>query len=240
MSSYNKVSGVHSDMSKVLMTNIARGEWGFDGIFISDWGATNSTAPSINAGLDLEMPGPPIKRSKQQLETALKDREIDKAAVDRSAERILRLLVKAGRFVDASEHPEKTLNSGESRQLLLECAASGIVLLKNENQALPVNLSTDAKKLAIIGPNAKRVVAGGGGSSYINAPYWTSVYDSLEARCREKAVEVVTHVGAKVNRHVPPMPLTVTRDPDTEHPGAAIDWYKTHDMSGSPLATHHM
>ena len=241
MTSYNKVNGFHSDMSKELMTNIARREWGFGGIFISDWGGTNSTSESINAGLDLEMPGPPRRRSKQKVDVARKEGKISETEVENSARRILQLLGKAGKFGDSSEQPEECLDSSHTRQLLLEAASSGIVLLKNDRQALPLNLSSgEIKRLAIIGPNAKRIVAGGGGSSYLNAPYWTSIHGSLEARCKEKSVEVTSHVGARVNRYLPTMPLTVARAPDSQHPGAVIEWYGTHDMSRPYLATKHM
>ncbi|RYP14678.1 hypothetical protein DL765_006205 [Monosporascus sp. GIB2] len=99
-----------------------------------------------------------------------------------------------------------------TRDLLFQAASSGIVLLKNDHNALPLKPGS-VKKLAIVGPNAKRVVAGGGGSSYINAPYWTSVFESTEREFKDTGTKIVFHTGAKVNRYLPAPTANMIRSP---------------------------
>ncbi|WQF85528.1 Putative glycoside hydrolase, family 3, glycoside hydrolase family 3 domain, PA14 [Colletotrichum destructivum] len=194
MSAYNKVNGHYCDASRELLIDIARNEWKWDGVFMSDWGGTTSTVDSINHGLDLEMPGPPTLRSTEALKDPLRDGLIDMTRIDESASRMLALLEKAGRFQNAPDEPEYCCDNPATRDLLLKAASSGIVLLKNDMNTLPIGpLGRTVSKLAVVGPNAKRVVAGGGGSSYIKAPYWTSVYDSLERDISPHGTEMVFH-----------------------------------------------
>ncbi|KAK7409523.1 hypothetical protein QQX98_008307 [Neonectria punicea] len=240
MTSYNKVNGSYCDMSKLLMTDIARGEWGWKGVFPSDWGGTHSTFESINAGLDIEFPGPPEKRSKAALEGPLRNGLVDLNAVDASATRVLRLLQKVGRFTDRRDEDEYVRDDPETKALLLRTASSGIAMLKNENGALPLRPNSSVKKIAVVSPNAKRVIAGGGGSSYIKAPYWTNVFDSVAKRFQEHGTEVSFATGAKVNRYLPTIPPDVVRNADTGVSGAAVDWYLGHDLSSSVVATTHI
>jgi beta-glucosidase len=239
MTAYNKVKGHYCDASKELLIDIARDEWGWDGVFMSDWGGTTSTVESINNGLDLEMPGPPTKRSKEALEQPIRDGLLKLDRITESAGRVLRLLKKAGRFADPRDEPERCDDTPEKRALLRRAAAAGIVMLKNENDALPLR-STDGsiRNLGIFGPNAARVVAGGGGSSYIKAPYWTSVYDSVRDELQGTETELVFAEGAWVNRYLPV--CQVATDPDTGMAGAAVDWFNGEDISGEPVVTTHM
>ncbi|KAJ5374231.1 hypothetical protein N7517_006237 [Penicillium concentricum] len=237
MTAYNKVNDHYCDASKELLIDIARGEWGWDGVFTSDWGGTTSTVASINNGLDLEMPGPPSRRSKAALKKPLREGLINLNRVDESASRILRLLKKAGRFLDPRDDPELCENTAEKRALLCRAASSGIVMLKNEANALPLKTTEDLKKIAILGPNAERVVAGGGGSSYIKAPYWTSVHGSVKDEFCHTTARIVSATGAKVNRYLPV--CEVVRNPDTGRTGAAIDWFNGQDFVNPPVAKSH-
>lgn len=245
MTAYNKVNGYHADASKKLLIDIARDEWLWKGVFMSDWGGTTSSVDSINNGLDLEMPGPPAARSWEVLQKPIEQGLVRLDRVDASVRRILRLLQRAGRFQDARDEPEycrdmdAAVGSSSTSELLRRAASSGIVMLKNENHALPIHAGT-LSKLVIIGPNAKRIVAGGGGSSYIKAPYWTSVFGSARAHYEAQGVEVHHHVGAKVNRFVPTPAPGVAKDPHNGHDGASIEWHTTHDLEDAPVATSHM
>lgn len=240
MTAYNKVNGYHCDMSKELLTDIARDEWGWQGVFMSDWGGTNSSAESINVGLDLEMPGPPEKRSKAALSSLLQKEQIDLKQVDRSALRMLRFLQRAGRFINARDDPEICLEDLSTKSLLLRAATDGIVMLKNESNALPLLPNEGIRKFGIFGPNAKRVIAGGGGSAYIKAPYWTCVFESVAEEFRDTPTEIVFATGAKVNRYLPTMPATALQNADTGAGGAAVDWYLGHDCKGNAVTTTHM
>lgn len=116
------------------------------------------------------------------------------------------------------------------------CAVTGgIVILKNKAGALPLRPSERLRRIAVLGPNAKRVVAGGGGSSYINAPYWTNVYDSLKKAFEGSGTEFAFATGAKVHQHLPAAPLQVLTDPVSATPGAAVEWHLGHDLTGQPL-----
>ena len=240
MTAYNKINGHHADASKELLTDIARGEWGWEGLFMSDWGGTNTTVESINAGLDLEMGGPARMRSESALRGPLEEGSIDLRSVDASARRVVKLLDRAGRFQDQKDEPEFCRNDPGTNSLLFRAACSGIVILKNEEGALPIKPDEGLRRLAVVGPNAKRVVAGGGGSSYINAPYWTSVFGSVQEAFKDTPTEISFATGAHVNRYVPTVPTDVIRDPVTGQPGAAIDWYLGHDFSSEIKATTHM
>ncbi|CRG92310.1 hypothetical protein PISL3812_09367 [Talaromyces islandicus] len=240
MTAYNKVNGYHCDMSNDLLTNIARNEWTWDGVFMSDWGGTNSCAASINAGFDLEMPGPPIHRTEAKILKQIEQGEVDMKQIDSSTRRILELLKKTGRFEDYSNDPEFCDESPSKRQTLLKAACEGIVLLKNEGSSLPLKPIENLKKLAIFGPNSKKVVAGGGGSAYIKAPYWTCVYDSVKSRFDGTLTEFHYAVGAEANRYVSTMPSSVARNPDTGVGGAAIDWYLGHDFTSPVVANTHV
>lgn len=240
MTAYNKVNGHHCDDSKELLIDIARGEWKWDGLFMSDWGGTSSSVSSINNGLNLEMPGPPRWRSLEALRKPLADGAVDLTRVDESAGRMLSLLEKTGSFGSSPDEPEYTSNDPAIGAVLLEAASDGIVLLKNEANALPIKpWEQCVSKLAVVGPYAKRVVAGGGGSSYIKAPYWTSVHDSVKRDFAEHGTEVLFHEGAKMNRYLP-VPSETIRNPETGVSGACLDWYLGHDFSSKVVATAHV
>lgn len=209
---------------------------------MSDWGGTTSTVSSINNGLDLEMPGPPYRRSMKNLEGPLKDGRVDLPRVDESVGRILRLLDRAGRFesTTAPDDPEYCRTDAATRDLLLQAASSGIVMLKNDHNALPLQ-PEGITNLAIVGPNAKRVVAGGGGSSYIKAPYWTSVFESTEREFKGTGARIVFHPGAKVNRYLPTPTADMIRSPlDGTTSGAIIERHNGHDMESDIVVTTHM
>ncbi|KAJ4182727.1 hypothetical protein NW755_010224 [Fusarium falciforme] len=234
------VNGHHMDSHKEILTDIARKEWGWEGLFMSDWGGTNTSVESINAGLDLEVPGPPLKRSKGALEGPVKEGLVDLKCVDASVSRLINLLQKTGCFQDARDSPEFCKNDPGVNSLLLRAACAGIVMLKNEANTLPLQPSENIKKIAILGPNAKKVVAGGGGSSYIRAPYWTSVFESVEREFAGTSTKIVYASGAKANRYLATMPPGLVRNPDTGKPGAAVDWFIGHNLNAQVAATTHI
>jgi len=95
MASYNKVNGTYASENRYLLTDILKQEWGYDGVVVSDWGAVHSTAPAVNAGLDLEMPGPPHHFGAKLLK-AVQDGLVPTAQIDDAATRMVRLMVRAG------------------------------------------------------------------------------------------------------------------------------------------------
>src|SRR6266568_8370046 len=153
MAAYNLVNGVAASESPSLLTEILRDEWGFDGVVVSDWfESVKSTAASVNAGLDLEMPGPRWRGEK--LLAAVERGEVAEATIDTSVRRLLLLLDKAGLFEHPEAVPEQAIDLPERRALVREAAAEGIVLLKNAQQVLPLQ-HEQLTSLAVIGPNAQ-------------------------------------------------------------------------------------
>ena len=137
MAAYNLVNGIAASEHAHLLTDILRDEWGFDGVVMSDWFfSVKSTAASVNAGLDLEMPSAQWRG--QKLLDAVERGEVTESTVNTSVRRLLQLLVKADLFEHAETGPEQDTNLPEHRVLIREAGAEGIVLLKNEQQLFNV------------------------------------------------------------------------------------------------------
>ena len=165
------------------MHEILREEWGWDGLVVSDWFfSVKSTAPSVNAGLDLEMPGPPVWRGEKLL-AAVRNGEVPESKLDASIRRLLLLLERAGKFAHPQEAPEQAIDRPAHRALIREAAGEGMVLLKNEpgtreRVVLPLQRET-LKSLAVIGPNAQEARIMGGGSATVNAHYRVSPWEGV-------------------------------------------------------------
>ncbi|KAJ5390616.1 uncharacterized protein N7496_001684 [Penicillium cataractarum] len=168
MTAYNKVNGVHASESSQLLQDILRGEWGWDGLVMSDWFGTYSTSEAVNAGLDLEMPGPTRWRG-GALNHAITSNKIPLAALNDRVRAVLKLVQRASKSGIPERAPETQLNRPEDRKLLRKIGSEAIVLMKNEENILPFKKE---KKIAVIGPNAKIATYCGGGSAALN-PYET-------------------------------------------------------------------
>lgn len=181
MASYNLVNGVAVSESPYYLHDILRDEWGWDGLVMSDWFmSVKSTAAAVNAGLDLEMPGPPLWRGAKLLQ-AVQNGEVAESTLDESVRRLLVLLQKAGKFDQPEAQPEQAIDQPEHRALIRETAGEGLVLLKNAGGALPLAADT-LKSVAIIGPNAQEARIMGGGSATVNAHYRVTPYDGVVSK----------------------------------------------------------
>jgi beta-glucosidase len=176
MSSYNKLNGTFTSENEWLLTTVLRKEWGYDGVVMSDWFGSHSTAETVNAGLDLEMPGPSRDRGQKLIE-AVKSGKVAAGKVGERALNILRLLERVGALDDLSEGEEHAHDRPGHRALIRRAGAEGAVLLKN-NGILPLDKSK-AKKIAVIGPNAKTAQIMGGGSAQLNPHYRVSPFEGL-------------------------------------------------------------
>lgn len=163
MDAYNPVNGVFMTQNNHLNNEILKKEWGFDGILMSDWGATHDTVAAANGGLDLEMPSAAYMH-KDELLPAIEEGKVSTATIDDKVRRILRKAIKFGFFDRPQMDSDIPLLSQEARQVALEEAREGMVLLKNAGNFLPLDRSK-AKTVAVIGPDAYPAVIGGGGSS---------------------------------------------------------------------------
>lgn len=222
MCAYNRVNGIYASEHRRLILDILKGEWDFDGVLMSDWFATHSTADALNAGLDLEMPGPTRYRGEQLLQ-AVRLGEVDPATVKESARRMLRLIDRVGAFETPTLHEEQAIDRADHRALIRRAGAEGIVLLKNDG-CLPLDKTT-LRTIAIIGPNAKTAQIMGGGSAQVNAHYRISPYEGITAQVGE-GVEVGYALGCTNHKLTPLLPGPLT-----------VDYFNSFDLSGAVV--HH-
>ena len=180
MDAYNRVNGVYCTENDWLNNQILKGEWRFDGILMSDWGATHSVVPAVIGGLDLEMPSGEFL-SYEKLLPALADGIIQESQIDDKVLRILRTIVRMG-FLDRDQKdsriPENDPHSAETARKVAE---QGIVLLKNEHELLPLDRA-NLKSVAVFGPDAHPGVPTGWGSSFVTPFHAVSMVDGLRQR----------------------------------------------------------
>ncbi|GAA1884592.1 glycoside hydrolase family 3 C-terminal domain-containing protein [Paeniglutamicibacter psychrophenolicus] len=170
MCSYNRINGVTAAENRWLLTDVLRKDWGFDGVVVSDWGAVTDRVRSLEAGLDLEMPGNP-GNSIPHITAAIESGELDEAVLDESVGRLIDLAAKTQPATGPSD-----LDANHA--LAREAAGKGIVLLKNEGKVLPVRAGTS---LAVIGEFARSPRYQGAGSSQVNPTRVETFLDEIRS-----------------------------------------------------------
>lgn len=176
MGSYNKFRGQYATENAYLVNKILKGEWGFKGVLMSDWGAVHNTMEAMENGTDLEMGSdigdPPHKFADFYMAAPalelVKSGKLPESLVDDKVRRILRVMFKT--HMIGEKRTPGAYNTKEHQETALKVAEEGIVLLKNQDHVLPLK-KTGLKTLAVIGANADRPNAFGGGSSQIKAKY---------------------------------------------------------------------
>lgn len=171
MCAYNKINGIHCSDSKRLLTDILRKEWGFDGLVVTDWGAMNDRIAAMKAGCDLNMPGG-SDYMERDLESAVLSGHLSEADIDRCALRVLRLMEKAR----AALAGDGSCDLDAHHALARKAAAESTVLLKNEENILPLDIN---RKVALIGAMAEKPRYQGAGSSHINPIKLVSAQDMM-------------------------------------------------------------
>ena len=167
MDSYNLINGSHATQNEFLNLKVLKGDWGFEGVLMSDWDATYDGVAAANNGLDLEMPSPRFMNDKVLL-PAVKDGQVKEATIDDKVLRILRLALRYHWLDRPQLDLSDSTYSVADRSVALQGALESITLLKNEGHTLPLD-ANHIKTIAIIGPNAWPAVPGGGGSSEATA-----------------------------------------------------------------------
>lgn len=173
MSAYNKINNVPASGNKHLLTDILRGEWGFNGLVMTDWGGGHCHYEDLNGGLDLEMPGNKQLYLKETLK-AYKAGKISDEVIDRAALKVLELLEKTADIASANA----TYDVAAHHQIAKDVALGSIVLLKNEKNQLP--LKANVKPL-VIGEMAEKPRYQGAGSSHLNPQKLDTFLGALQA-----------------------------------------------------------
>src|SRR5580704_3013443 len=218
MSAYNKLNGVYCAQNSFLLKDTLRKQWGFKNFVVSDWGSTYSTADTVNAGMDVEMPGgQPMRDWLKKPETQkagngsgwlapekvlpeISSGKISTATIDDNVASILRVIFVSGQF---DNPPTKTseLDTPPQRILARKAATESIVLLKNSDNLLPLN-SSQIHSVVVIGPNAAVARTGGGGSSLVTPKYSISPLKGIQDRAGQ-SVKVSYALGVSMEGEDP-------------------------------------
>ena len=173
MSSYNLVNGTYTSEYPQLLTIILRDEWGYPGMVMTDWFGGKNAPAQIHAGNDMLQPG--YQKQFEDIMSALNNGDLDEKDVDLSVKRVLELILRTPRFKGYrySNKPDLKAHAEVTRQ----SATEGMVLLKNDNNVLP--LSPDEKNVALFGVTSYDFIPGGTGSGNVNGAYTVSLLDGL-------------------------------------------------------------
>ncbi len=221
MNSYNLLNGVHASENRWLNIDILRNMWGFKGILMSDWVSVYSTVGSANHGLDLEMPTGEYF-NEELLLPAIEQGLVTEATIDLKVQHILQTLIAFG-FLDKNPKDASiALDNPHSRQTALEIAREGIVLLKNESNALPLKGRT-----VVMGPNAEVLVTGGG-SGFVS-PYSTiSIAEGLEQLQKRNTVRLKDDLLYEDLKDM------IYADDLMQQRGFKAEYFKNVDLKGAP------
>ncbi len=171
MNSYNRLNGTYAAENKWLLTDVLRGDFGYEGLVVTDWGAENERVPGLLAGQELEMPTSSGEGTRKLVE-AVKNGTLDEAILDAAVDKLIDMSKKAEKVLG-----DYTYDSDAHHQLAREIAGQCMVLMKNDNKLLP--LKKDAK-IALIGEMAHTPRYQGAGSSLINPIKLDSAYDTMK------------------------------------------------------------
>ena len=234
MSAYNKVNGAYCSENHYLLNEKLINEWGFKGLIMSDWGAVHSTIPTIQNGLDLEMPKGEFL-SEKTLNGAIQSGEVSTKTIDDKIRRILTVMFKLGLF-DHPDLPDNNLiNTKEHKETAYKAAVEGIVLLKNNNNILPLNMNR-LKSIAVIGPNAAEARTGGGGSSMVKPVYSVSPLEALRNKF-PKNIKINYSAGIILNGDSDPIGEKFFYQPGKNENGLKAEYFKNKNLEGKPALT---
>ncbi len=231
MSAYNRVNGEFCADSRYLLSSVLREDWGFEGFVVTDWFASADTAKAIDAGLDLEMPGPG-RAYGPALAEAVRSGRLDEKAVDAALGRLLAVFDRVGALDDEGAARAGHSDRPDHADVARRAAIAGTVLLRNEG-VLP--LRADAlRRVAIVGPNADRAAIMGGGSASLTTGPVQSPLDALRERLGPD-VEVVHEAGLDIARSSAAVPGSwLSAD---GQPGMRVEYFAAGDLGGAVVHT---
>lgn len=233
MTSYNLVNGEHMSAHRHFNIDVLKREWGFKGVVMSDWDATYDALAAANGGLDLEMPSGKYF-NREQLLPLVRDAKVSQATIDDKVRRILRTAARFGWLDRDQLDPTIPRYNAQGREAALQTAREGMVLLKNDHNALPFS-KQKIKRIAIIGPNAYPAVPHGGGSVTV-APFDTVSFLEGLSNHLGTAVEVHHQRGLPDLRRMAAA-TKFTTAANGGGPGLNVEVFENVDLSGSPART---
>ena len=220
MGAYNKVNGTYACENKEFLTDILRDRWGFQGWVMTDWHAAHSTAASLAAGLDMEMPGG--KYFGAALKTAVENGSVPQEHVDRAVRRLLTTMDDFG-LLDGSAPPRPDRDPAAGAAVALEVAKAGATLLHNKDGALPLTGGT-ARRIAVVGPTGSLPFVSGGGSAHVVPDHADSPLDAIKSRAGQGA-HVSYALGEDLfGKPLPKDALSTGVDPEGQGIGAGKTW----------------
>ena len=229
MSSYNRVNGQYASSNTWLLNDVLKDEWGFEGFVMSDWGAVHSIVPTMYAGLDIEMPNGRYLNPKNVIQ-AISEGRMKESKVDEKVRRMLRSML-AMNFFENEIPPGGAVHTPEHLDIARRVAEAGMVLLKNQDQILPLNPST-IKSVAVLGPNAGVLRTGGGGSSKIDPIEAMSPYEALKEAA--PGLNISYSPGMFIPGDLKSIPSEFLSTADGR-PGLDAKYYDNPDFEGKPL-----
>ena len=221
MTAYNRINGPYAADAQWLLQDVLRDEWNFDGLVMSDWFGLHSTAQGVIAGCDLEMPGPTLHRG-QKLLDAVAAGEVSAEAVAACARRVLELMERTG-GLHQPPGVESTREDADDVALLRRASSAGLVLLKNDNHALPLDASVEMGSIAVIGPNAAHGMVMGGGSAHVTPTRISHPLDALAVAFQARGIDVHHAPGCNINKKLPELDTRLTSDVVVEYFASSTD-----------------
>lgn len=230
MDSYNLTNGTHLSQSGYLNTDVAKNEWGFAGIMMSDWFATYDGVAAANGGLDLEMPSG-AHMNRETLLPAIQQGKVAISTIDDKVRRILRTAIQFGWLDRDQTDMSIPRYNQQGRSVALEAARESQVLLKNEGGLLPLNKSK-IKSVAIIGPDAYPAVPVGGGSARVE-PFAATSYLQGLSNYLGTAVQVYYARGVPSLGEMAAATRFSTAATEGK-PGLSAEYFNSDDLQGTP------
>ncbi len=232
MTAYNLVNGIYCSHHDYLLNDVLKTHWHFDGIAMSDWGATHDGIEAANGGLDLEMPSG-YYMNRYTLLAAIVSGKLDISTIDDKVRRMLRILFRFGFYDHPQTDQSIPLDNPENVQTALDIARGGITLLKNQNNLLPVSADS-LLSIALIGDNGKSCPAGGG-SSYTSPFSYTSLYEGLNDAINEN-IRLTYNVGTGASDIIFDSSIFYTQ-PGSQDKGLTGEYFSNMQLTGQPFLT---
>jgi beta-glucosidase len=233
MDSYNLTNGEHMSQNGYLNNDVAKKQWGFEGIIMSDWDSTYDGVAAANGGLDIEMPAG-AHMNRETLLPAIKAGKVTEATIDDHVRRILRRAVQFGWFDREQSDPSIPAYNVRGRAVALEAARSSMVLLKNDGALLPFDKSK-IKTIALFGPDAHPTPPVGGGSGGV-VPFHTVSFLEGVANYAGNDFSVTYSSGIPTLSEMADT-TELTTAASNGKPGLTSERFLSNDLSGSPAET---